>query len=671
VSTDNMNPSTEAERSARLASPLSYGRFFLIGTVVVVTIIGAAGAVIGMQRNDAIAAYRTATTNLGNGMGQQTSQAINSVDRVLREIESHLASVGDGTPELIGMSMRSKAIFDLLATLGKGNPVVTGLAIVDAGGVIQNSSGMLDSVGQDLARQDFFVHFNTGDDHNSFVSVPKQADPSGNWMAFLSRRIDDIHGRFAGIVVAEISLASIEEFYSGAMPARRSVSLARADGVVLVRFPNREDEIGKKIPDGTPWYAAVAQGGGAYHARDFFTQTPIVAFVRPLKNLPLVVQASVTEAEVLADWPRQILWIVLGAVTAAIGVAFLLRYLAGQVDRLERAKVLLSSKNAELETTHSQLDAALANISLGVCFFTGEKKLVVSNKSYSDIYNLPAEATRPGISVTELMDYLYASGSFPRMERAEYVAFGDGMVESGERRQAVVELVSGRSVFVTHQPMPHDGWISTHEDITKRREAERRIRFLAHHDVLTGLSNRAIFAEKLEEAVARLRRHGESFTVFMLDLDKFKNVNDTLGHLAGDQLLQETAQRLKSSLRETDVLARLGGDEFAIIQSGKENPGKGATGLATRILKVISEPYNIDGNVVSVGASIGIALAPENSDKSSDILKMADLALYAVKSGGRNDFRFFEAGMLAASDGRRELEDQPSVAMSCGEFELH
>jgi len=231
--------------------------------------------------------------------------------------------------------------------------------------------------------------------------------------------------------------------------------------------------------------------------------------------------------------------------------------------------------------------------------------------------------------------------------------------------------MSGQTVFITHQPMPDGGWISTHEDITERREADLHIRFLAHHDVLTGLSNRAFFAEKLDEAVARLQRHGEPFTVLMMDLDKFKNVNDTLGHPAGDQLLRETAQRLKSSLRDTDVLARLGGDEFAIIQLGEESPREGAASLAARILKLISEPYDIDGHVVFVGSSIGIALAPENSDNSSDILKMADLALYAVKEAGRNDFRFFEAEMLATLDGRRALEDELRVAISRGEFELH
>jgi diguanylate cyclase (GGDEF)-like protein len=637
---NSRNDHQDIGRSSRL-------RFVLIGILLITTIIGAAATLHWMQRNDAIAAYRTATSNLGYGMSQQTAQAINSVDRALHEIEANLTSAPEATSEQIGLVMRTRATFDLLVSSSKGASFSTGLAIVDVDGEIRNSTGDWTFMGGDVSREDFFLHVSTDNDDNSFVSVPTKSEASGEWTTYLSRRINDVHGAFAGAAVARISLTSIEEFYSNAMPPHRSVSLVRRDGMVLVRFPHREDEIGKIIPAHTPWYAAVAQGGGAYHASDYFTPTPIIAFARPLENLPLVVQASVTEADVLADWPRQLLWLVLGAAAAIIGLVLLLRHLAGQVDRLERSGAVLASKNLELEAAHSQLDATLANISLGVCFFSGDRKLILSNQRYSEIYNLPPEAVRPGTSVVELMGYMFAAGRSPDVGRAEYVSFRDKMIESGQRQQAVIELTSGQSVFVTHQPMPHKGWISTHEDITERREADRRIRFLAHHDALTGLLNRALFAEKLDEAVARLRRNGEPFSVLMMDLDKFKNVNDTLGHPAGDQLLRETARRLKSSLRDTDVLARLGGDEFVIVQSGEENPSEGAAGMATRILKNISKPYDIDGHVVFVGASIGIALAPENADNGPDILKMADLALYAVKTAGRNDFRFFEAEMLA------------------------
>ena len=202
-------------------------------------------------------------------------------------------------------------------------------------------------------------------------------------------------------------------------------------------------------------------------------------------------------------------------------------------------------------------------------------------------------------------------------------------------------------------------------------KADHHIRFLAHHDVLTDLPNRAFFTEKLDAAVARLERYNEPFNVLVLDLDKFKSVNDTLGHPAGDQLLREAAQRLRSSLRETDVLARLGGDEFAIIQTHDTDQRESAIGLSTRIINMLSAPYELDGSQVTVGTSIGIAMAPDDAGSGADLLKMADIALYETKSAGRNSFRFFEPAMLKGMDDRRRLEAELRTGIQRHEFELH
>jgi diguanylate cyclase (GGDEF)-like protein len=379
---------------------------------------------------------------------------------------------------------------------------------------------------------------------------------------------------------------------------------------------------------------------------------------------------SLTQADSPNDWRLQVLFVLFGAGSVLAGVAMLARHVAGQIDHMEQSKLTAARKNAELETAHRQLDAALADISLGVCFFDGDKKLVVSNQKYREIYNLPPEVTLPGTPVMDLMDHLFASDRSPRIRRDEYIYLRDKMANSGKPHRTVVELMSGQSISVRHQPMPDGGWISTHEDITERRKADLHIRFLAHHDGLTGLANRASFIEELDSAVARLNCQRKTLAVFMMDLDRFKNVNDRLGHPAGDQLLREAAQRLKSSLRETDVLARLGGDEFAIIQAVEEDPRERAASLAERILAIMREPFDIDGNLISIGASIGIVLVSDAA-KSSDILKMADLALYEVKAKGRSDFRFFETAMLAALNDRRVLEDHLRVAIARGEFELH
>jgi diguanylate cyclase (GGDEF)-like protein len=669
--TEVPRPAEPGERRKFVKRISAFRRFILIGSVCVTVLISVTVVLIYVQRSDAIAAYQTATINLGNGMSQQTYRAIVSIDGALKKIVTQLSSGPDAKLERIGAVMRGAPSHDLLVDLSKGIASLNALAIVNADGLIENSSSAWVSTAHDVVGQDFFVHFMTEDDRNAFVSVPVKSSSSGKRIAFLARRINDAYGVFLGVVVSEISLDSLEEFYRTAMPAQRSVSLVREDGVVLVRYPPREEEIGRRIPDHNAWYAAVAQGGGAYHASDYFAETPIVAFVKPLNNLPLVVQASVTEAEVLVDWPRQSLWLALGGATAIISVVLLLRFLAKQVDRLERSELSLAVKNGELEEAHGQLDAALSNLPLGVAFFSAAGKLVVCNRRYAEIYDLVPEEIQPGISLAEIVDRRIESGSLEMNKREEYLRLCDDAAEIQERRQTVIELMNDRAILVTHQPMPEGGWIATHEDITERRAADRQVRFLAHNDVLTGLANRASFNEKLLDALARLRRQGEPFAVFVLDLDKFKTVNDTLGHPAGDQLLRETARRLKSSLREADVLARLGGDEFAIIQLGEAKLRQGASGLAKRILNIISDPFDLEGCSVGVGASIGIALAPEDADNSTDLLKMADVALYAVKSAGRNGFRFFDATMLEAMNTRRRLEDDLRVAVSRGEFELN
>jgi diguanylate cyclase (GGDEF)-like protein/PAS domain S-box-containing protein len=208
-------------------------------------------------------------------------------------------------------------------------------------------------------------------------------------------------------------------------------------------------------------------------------------------------------------------------------------------------------------------------------------------------------------------------------------------------------------------------------DITERAQADARIAYMAHHDALTGLANRALFSERIEDACARQRRRGEAFTVFMLDLDGFKDVNDSFGHSAGDALLKEMALRLKSSLRETDILARLGGDEFAIIQAGEEQQRNGALALASRILEIVSRPVDLAGTKVNVGTSIGIALAPEDGTEPEELLKKADLALYRTKSEGRNGYNFFRPEMTVEADARYRLRNEIRDAIARGEFELH
>src|SRR6478752_7747757 len=217
--------------------------------------------------------------------------------------------------------------------------------------------------------------------------------------------------------------------------------------------------------------------------------------------------------------------------------------------------------------------------------------------------------------------------------------------------------------------MSDGGWVATHDDITERQRAEQQIAHMARHDALTDLPNRMLFRERLVEALTGVSR-GSKLAVLYLDLDRFKGVNDTLGHPMGDELLKLVAGRLRHCVRDTDTVARVGGDEFAIIQTGIDKPLDTAM-LARRIGEAVRQPYDLAGHAVVVDTSIGIAMAPSDGVEPDGLLKAADMALYGAKADGRGTYRFFEPAMDMRMKARRELEIALREALACGQFELY
>jgi diguanylate cyclase (GGDEF)-like protein len=329
---------------------------------------------------------------------------------------------------------------------------------------------------------------------------------------------------------------------------------------------------------------------------------------------------------------------------------------------VERA--LVESTEA-LTKSNARFAAALQNMSQGLCMIDSSQQILVANERYRQIYNLTEGLVKPGTTLSEIIEYRSRTGNYVGPEPSEYVA---AQVSSPT---SIEKLGNGRVVLVLRHPMNDGCWLTTHEDITDRWRNETRVAFLAHHDALTGLYNRAALIEKIEDACARNRRWGEEFNIFMMDLDRFKQVNDTFGHPAGDDLLRQVADRLNATLRETDILARLGGDEFAIVQINDTNQSEAAENLATRIITVISEPFSIKGNAVNIGASIGIALAPEHGIHADDLLKMADLALYHAKSLGRNRYATFDPALGRAAADKHILENELRQALMDDNLEVH
>jgi diguanylate cyclase (GGDEF)-like protein len=332
----------------------------------------------------------------------------------------------------------------------------------------------------------------------------------------------------------------------------------------------------------------------------------------------------------------------------------------------------LGMANDKFEEQNVRFDAALNNMVLGLLMYSPAGRLVVSNRRFAELFGVPWERWEPaslGATVPQTMQLVHDWTDVTEVNQTQIMADLQGILARRKTGTIVFERTNGRTFSAACAPMSDGGIVITFDDITERRRSEDKITHMAHHDALTDLPNRVLFYERMEQLLARAPSSG-TFAVFSLDLDHFKNVNDTLGHSIGDKLLQAVAGRMRDCMGEPDVAARLGGDEFAIVQVAFDQPAD-ATSLATRLIDAVGAPYQLDGHQVVVGASIGIAVAPSDGADPNQLMKNADLALYRSKADGGNVYRFFEEQMDARMQEHRALELALRKALANGEFTLN
>jgi diguanylate cyclase (GGDEF)-like protein/PAS domain S-box-containing protein len=463
---------------------------------------------------------------------------------------------------------------------------------------------------------------------------------SGGWATIIAHRLTGSKGEFTGVITRTIVPSTLEKYFASVVLREgAAISMYRRDGVLVARYPHIEHMIGSNIRASNVYAYMSLSNGGTLRVTSPIDGQERLASVNALQHFPISIVASMTVDAALADWRAQTRFLVLVASLSAIIIAAMLFLFV---------RKLLQQHRMEKQ----RLDTAINNMSQGLLLYDSSERLVVCNQRYISMYGLSPDVVKPGLNFRDLLLYRKKIGSFKGDVEA-FISTVQHNVAIGKTTRNTFETGEGRLIQIVNQPLK-DGWLATHDDITERTRAEEKIRHLAHYDALTDLPNRALFHERLRQELASAAADRQ-LAVLYIDIDEFKSVNDSLGHMIGDELLKSVARRLSACIESSDFVARLGGDEFAIVKTGVKDPDEVAD-LAQRALDAIRAPYDCLGHQVTSDASIGVALAPQHGTNLDQILKNADLAMYAAKSAGRRTWRFFEPVMDAHVRARRQLE---------------
>lgn len=348
--------------------------------------------------------------------------------------------------------------------------------------------------------------------------------------------------------------------------------------------------------------------------------------------------------------------------------------LAAIHDITERKRIEdeLRRTNDELAEQNLRFEAALNNMAQGLLMFDPDGRLVASNRRFAELFEVPWEqwnARALGMTVPQAMQLDHELNKvITERNTSEIIAAMNGILNDRTARSIVIKRTNGRVFDASLAPKPGGGFVVTFDDITERQSYDERMSYMAHYDTLTDLPNRASFEESLNAALGRAEGAGQQFAILSIDLDRFKEANDTYGHTVGDGLLREIAGRLKAAAGEAFV-ARLGGDEFAVI--GAEGDQNSVTVLAERLLATLSDDLEVGGHRLKLGMSIGIAICPTDGDDAETLMTCADAALYRAKAETRGIAMFFEPEMSARLRERYSLQEDLRSAVNRGELLLH
>jgi diguanylate cyclase (GGDEF)-like protein len=638
-----------------LGSPIRW--LVLSGGLLIAAIAIGTAIMVGNFRERSLNSSERELANAVLLLARHFDQQIEDFTVIQNDVVAQIRLAGISSPDIFRERMATLEWHEMLRSRVGGYSDVAGINVFDSEGVLINSSESWPAPKVNVSDRAYFNALKSGTAATPVLVELVQSRFTRAWATIIARKVSGPHGEFLGLLTRGITPATFEKYFASVtLGESTAISMYHRDGTLLARYPHVDDMIGRNFGTGMVHQKILSKTDhGTLRLTSPIDGLERLAAARALGKFPISIIATTTVAAALADWQQQTRFLIgVAALSVLIIVAMLFLIV----------RKLLQQHRFEKQ----RLDTALNNMTQGLLLFDSSQRLVVCNQRYVEMFGVSTDVVKPGCTIYQLLYHRKAIGSF-KGDVEEYCGTLVRKMAQGEVFQAILESPDGCSIQVLYRPLPDGGWVATLEDITERRNTEERIRHLAHYDALTDLPNRVLFHERLKYELARIRQ-GEQLAVLYIDIDEFKSVNDTLGHLIGDELLKSVAVSLVNCITASDFVVRLGGDEFAIVLTAVKSR-QDVADLVTQVYRAIREPYECLGHQVTTDASIGVALAPQHGGELDQLLKNADLAMYAAKAAGRRTYRFFEPEMDARVKARRELEMDLRQALADGGLEVH
>ncbi len=646
----------------------------LVASALVLSVLIASCATLFVvnMHDQAVQSVERSLIGLSTILADQADRSLQAMEMVQEAVIEGMHEAKVATPADFAVAASQHDLHLALKARIAALPQVNAITIVDHTGKLLNFSRFWPIPDVNIADRDYFKALVAAPQLQRFIGQPVQNRGDGTWTIYVARKVTAPDGTFLGLVLGAVELGYFERLYQQITPTDDAVvSVFRDDGTLLVRHPRRERTIGKIFPTtGAALIAMKSRTGGVLrNVSPIDGQERLIA-TKALAGYPLILSVSRTAEAALATFrgQRLVVGTAAGLLVACIAALLLLFLRQARAERRIAGAEERARSEHNLRAQYQCFGVALDNMIQGLCLFDADRRLVVMNERFAGLYAIPDHLRQPGTRAEELRDRVL-------LQRGDTAAEWDMVVtppaeDAPSLAASIVRLADDRDISILRVRVPGGGWLCTHEDITERRRSDERLRFLARHDVLTKLPNRAQFEDVIERELAICAKTGDEVALLCLDLDGFKPVNDLFGHPTGDRLLIEVAARLKGLLGERCVAARLGGDEFAVLATGL-NAFKTPATAAQAVIAALGLPYADGERQIEIGCSVGIAVYPRDGETYEQLLSASDMALVRAKIEDKGSYRYFEPTMDAAARERHLLALDLRAAIGTAQFALH